>query len=194
MVSGIVLIDEIEQHLHPRWQRQIIKLLRDQFPKVQFVATTHTPMCAVGTTDLDDAECELIKLEQQDCKVIAIEDLVPPRGQRADQVLTSLLFELPTSGDNLTLGKIARRNAIATAEAPTEREQDELARLRAELRTQFSSEESVFETAIKEQVRKALAEQRRADIDFEAADFEVLRTLRDMSTDEEDRAHGTGHS
>ncbi len=40
---GLVLIDEIDLHLHPKWQRQIIKALKDIFPKNQFFATTHSP-------------------------------------------------------------------------------------------------------------------------------------------------------
>lgn len=43
---GIVLIDEIEQHLHPRWQRNIIRLLKESFPNIQFIATTHSPLVA----------------------------------------------------------------------------------------------------------------------------------------------------
>lgn len=41
--EGIVLIDEIDQHLHPRWQRNIISSLMSIFPKVQFIVTTHSP-------------------------------------------------------------------------------------------------------------------------------------------------------
>ncbi len=41
--AGIVLIDEIELHLHPGWQRSIIPTLRRAFPKLQFIATTHSP-------------------------------------------------------------------------------------------------------------------------------------------------------
>ena len=41
---GIVLIDEIDLHLHPRWQRVIIPKLREYFPKIQFVVTTHSPI------------------------------------------------------------------------------------------------------------------------------------------------------
>jgi predicted ATP-binding protein involved in virulence len=41
--EGVVLIDELDLHLHPEWQRKIIKALRDTFPKVQFIATTHSP-------------------------------------------------------------------------------------------------------------------------------------------------------
>ncbi|MCF6311505.1 MAG: AAA family ATPase [Verrucomicrobiales bacterium] len=40
---GIVLIDEIEMHLHPSWQQQIIGQLQEAFPKIQFICTTHSP-------------------------------------------------------------------------------------------------------------------------------------------------------
>jgi predicted ATP-binding protein involved in virulence len=42
-ISGIVLIDEIDLHLHPKWQKRILKDLMDIFPKVQFIVSTHAP-------------------------------------------------------------------------------------------------------------------------------------------------------
>ena len=41
--SGIVLIDEIETHLHPEWQREVIPALTATFPNIQFFITTHSP-------------------------------------------------------------------------------------------------------------------------------------------------------
>lgn len=41
--SGIVLIDEIDLHLHPKWQRRVVQDLQKAFPKLQFIATTHSP-------------------------------------------------------------------------------------------------------------------------------------------------------
>lgn len=41
--NGIILIDEIEMHLHPSWQRRISKILVDTFPNCQFIITTHSP-------------------------------------------------------------------------------------------------------------------------------------------------------
>lgn len=40
---GIILIDEIDLHLHPKWQRHIISDLKRTFPKIQFIVTTHSP-------------------------------------------------------------------------------------------------------------------------------------------------------
>jgi predicted ATP-binding protein involved in virulence len=40
---GIVLVDELDLHLHPHWQRHVIEDLRRTFPQIQFIATTHSP-------------------------------------------------------------------------------------------------------------------------------------------------------
>jgi predicted ATP-binding protein involved in virulence len=42
-IEGVVLIDEIDLHLHPRWQRIVLDGLRKIFPRLQFVVTTHSP-------------------------------------------------------------------------------------------------------------------------------------------------------
>ncbi|MEO0040700.1 MAG: hypothetical protein RL329_148, partial [Bacteroidota bacterium] len=42
--TGIVTIDEIDLHLHPKWQQQVVSKLKNAFPKVQFVITTHSPI------------------------------------------------------------------------------------------------------------------------------------------------------
>lgn len=42
-VEGVVLIDELDLHLHPRWQRVALPRLREAFPKLQFVVATHSP-------------------------------------------------------------------------------------------------------------------------------------------------------
>ena len=41
--DGIILIDEVEIHLHPEWQEKIISILRETFPCAQFIVTTHSP-------------------------------------------------------------------------------------------------------------------------------------------------------
>jgi len=42
-IEGVVIVDEIDLHLHPRWQRIVLDGLRRAFPKVQFIVTTHSP-------------------------------------------------------------------------------------------------------------------------------------------------------
>lgn len=41
--QGVVLVDELDLHIHPRWQRSLIEDLRRAFPKIQFICTTHSP-------------------------------------------------------------------------------------------------------------------------------------------------------
>lgn len=50
-LKGIVLVDEIDQHLHPKWQRVIIGKLRKLFPNVQFIFTTHSPTIIQGASE-----------------------------------------------------------------------------------------------------------------------------------------------
>lgn len=47
---GIVLIDEIELHLHPKWQQEVVMELRNTFPNIQFILTTHSPQ-VLSTVD-----------------------------------------------------------------------------------------------------------------------------------------------
>ena len=94
-LSGICIIDELEQHLHPRWQRRIVKILAEQFPNVQFICSTHTPICALGLGDLE-GDSWLFKTPNpdgyRDIKRYNLrEDL---KGYRADQILTSGIFDL----------------------------------------------------------------------------------------------------
>lgn len=48
--TGVVLIDEIELHMHPSWQRRVLKVLADTFPNIQFIVTTHSPQ-VLGEAD-----------------------------------------------------------------------------------------------------------------------------------------------
>ncbi len=50
-LKGVVLIDEIDLHLHPKWQRTVVKKLRSIFPNVQFIFTTHSPTIVQGASD-----------------------------------------------------------------------------------------------------------------------------------------------
>lgn len=51
--EGVVLIDEIDMHLHPHWQQVMIGQLREAFPKIQFIVTTHSPQVLTSV----DASC-----------------------------------------------------------------------------------------------------------------------------------------
>ena len=94
-ISGIFIIDEIEQHLHPKWQRKIIKILSEQLPNVQFIGSTHAPICVLGLQDLEN-ESLLVKVSYQNSHSEAVSFNMKEayRGYRIDQILTSNIFEL----------------------------------------------------------------------------------------------------
>jgi predicted ATP-binding protein involved in virulence len=58
---GVVLIDEIDLHLHPKWQRRVVNDLKRAFPGVQFIATSHSPFIVQSLKSME----ELIKLDGQ---------------------------------------------------------------------------------------------------------------------------------
>ena len=41
--TGVVLIDELELHMHTSWQRKVLGVLKETFPNIQFIITTHSP-------------------------------------------------------------------------------------------------------------------------------------------------------
>ncbi len=51
MMKGVVIIDEIEQHLHPKWQSKILPSLEKNFPQVQFIVATHSPLVVSSSED-----------------------------------------------------------------------------------------------------------------------------------------------
>ena len=51
LTTGVILIDEIDLHLHPEWQKKVINDLRNAFPNIQFIVTTHAPLVIGSLTD-----------------------------------------------------------------------------------------------------------------------------------------------
>jgi len=89
---ALVLVDEIDAHMHPDWQRKIVPLIKSLFPNLQVFATTHSPLI-IGSMENN----EIYHLRRSD-KMVSVERLgFSPKGWRADQILTSSGFELPTT-------------------------------------------------------------------------------------------------
>jgi energy-coupling factor transporter ATP-binding protein EcfA2 len=90
----VVLIDEIDLHLHPRWQTEVITKLRDMFPMTTFVATTHNPLTLHGT---QPGEVHVIRAGDDGKLEIVQKDL--PLGIRTDELLTGEWFGLSSTLD-----------------------------------------------------------------------------------------------
>lgn len=92
---GLVLIDEIETHLHPRWKLRVVSALRASMPNVQFIATTHDPLCLRG---MRGKEVQVFVRDDAH-KIEVLKGLPDVRGLRADQLLTSDYFGLSSTAD-----------------------------------------------------------------------------------------------
>jgi hypothetical protein len=89
---AVVLVDEIDLHLHPKWQRRIIGYLTERFPNTQFIITSHSPLVVQAAPDAN-----LALLKREGDHVVIENDPETIRGWRVDQILTSDLFGLPTA-------------------------------------------------------------------------------------------------
>lgn len=112
---GVVLVDEIETHLHPRWKMQVMRALRRALPNVQFIVTTHDPLCLRG---MEDGEVVVLQ-RNADGEIALLENLPSLKGMRAEQLLTSDYFGLSSTIDPEMELEVARF-AAAVAERPDE--------------------------------------------------------------------------
>jgi len=89
---AVVLVDEVDLHLHPRWQRQLMVHLTERFPNTQFIVTAHSPLVVQAAENQN-----LALLRREGDHVVIDNDIDHIRGWRIDQVLTSDLFGLETA-------------------------------------------------------------------------------------------------
>ncbi|MFK2890816.1 AAA family ATPase [Dyella flagellata] len=93
--EGVVLIDEIESHLHPRWKMRVVGALRKALPRVQFIFTTHDPLCLRG---MKHGEV-VVMYRDQEGELHALAELPDVSKLRVDQLLTSEFFGLSSAID-----------------------------------------------------------------------------------------------
>ena len=164
--GAFVLIDELDAHLHPAWQRLLPSLTRKHFPQVQYLATSHSPLVASGLQmgELFVATREPRKRPdgtEQLVATIAVAD-IDPQGLRADQILTSPLFGLMTSRSPEHHRDVDRYSELYVKKHRTADEEAELAGLRGTLANAYRDGETVAEreadTSAEGEIAAALAE------------------------------------
>ena len=124
--EGVVLIDELDIHLHPRWQRLIAGWLREQFPNLQFFVATHSPFVAASAGD--DALTLRLTLEDGVTKVEKVET---PVALSVDRILQSEAFGQLSPYSPSTQKDIDRYDALARKQKLSPDEKKEFTQLRA---------------------------------------------------------------
>jgi energy-coupling factor transporter ATP-binding protein EcfA2 len=176
--EGIVLIDEIGAHLHPRWQMRVVSTLRTTFPRVQFIATTHDPLCLRG---LEDGE--VVVLHKLDGRLIVEQEGLPSvKALSVDQLLTSEHFGLFSTLDPQVEEEFERYYELLAAPELDLVEQSDLSLLRERLAEKRQLGQTRRERLALEAVDQHLAQERRAE---SASDLRVLpeaarRSVREL--------------
>jgi uncharacterized protein (TIGR02646 family) len=93
--EGLVIIDELDAHLHPTWKLIIVNQLKKVFPYMQFIVTSHDPLCLRGLSHEEILVMQKVGKE----KVRKLDYYPDPKGMRIDQILTSSMFGLNSTLD-----------------------------------------------------------------------------------------------
>jgi ABC-type cobalamin/Fe3+-siderophores transport system ATPase subunit len=164
---GVVLLDEIDLHLHPRWQRSVVETIRKTFPNLQFIVTTHSPFIVQDMRPED----KIIILErengEENAPVVARHEPGAVHDWTADQILSSF-FGLPQGTRGEEAQKAYRRyERLLDAQAAgtlTAKQRTEMQRLKERLDAaplgDTSDEQELFAAA--DTVLDALRRRRKA--------------------------------
>lgn len=128
MVEGIVLIDEVDAHLHPSWQRTIGFMLQKVFPNIQFIVSTHSPFVVQAASN---GGLFVLRAAPDGNSVRVVQPVKSVRGWRAEAILTSELFGLEETVDTETEEILREYHRLSTKRSFGQLSSDEQTRLDA---------------------------------------------------------------
>ena len=137
---AILLIDEIENNLHPTWQRRVIPALLNHFPGLQIFATTHSPFVVAG---LRMGQVHMLKRDANGVVSVSTneQDIV---GWTTDEILRTFMgVDEPT--DQLTVDRLNRLRELRGKEGLSEDETEEMSTLRRQVNEDFISSSTPLE-------------------------------------------------
>jgi predicted ATP-binding protein involved in virulence len=125
---AVVLVDEIDLHLHPKWQRTLMSYLSERFPNTQFIATAHSPLVVQAASDAN-----VVLLRREGDHVVIDNDVKDIHGWRVDQILTSDLFGLESARPPQLDPLLAERTKILSKSRLTKKDKARLEEIEAEI-------------------------------------------------------------
>ena len=137
---AVLLIDEVENHLHPTWQRRVIPALRKHFPGLQVFATTHSPFVVAG---LRAGQVHMLKRDSEGVVTASANerDII---GWTTDEILRTFMgIDEPT--DQLTVDRAMRLRELRGKETLNDDEEEELSALRRQVNEDFTSSNTPME-------------------------------------------------
>jgi predicted ATP-binding protein involved in virulence len=125
---AVVLVDEIDLHLHPRWQRTLMGYLSERFPNTQFIATAHSPLVVQAAQDAN-----IVLLRREGDHVVIENNVEAVRNWRVDQILTSDLFGLESARPPETEKLLEEKTKILSKARLTKKDRERLKELEEEI-------------------------------------------------------------
>ena len=153
---AVVLIDEFDLHMHPKWQRTAMAALSKEFPNTQFIVTAHSPL-AVQAADNEHAKIIVLKRRLRDDgleEAYVADHPEEAAGWRVDQILESLYGVSPESPrvEELTKERVRLRQKEKLKAA----EKHRLAKVEAELEHLTPPDEAQASKDLLAELKKAL--------------------------------------
>jgi len=158
--EGIVLLDELGAHLHPAWKMKIVGSVRKALPGVQFITSTHDPLCLRG---LSAGEVVVMQRDEND-RVHALTGLPSPDDFRVDQLLTSDFFGLDSTIDAETDALFDEYYALLALPEPDAAQAQRLAMLQDQLKDRRYMGTTLRESLMYEAVDRIVARHKVAPV------------------------------
>lgn len=150
---GIIMIDELDIHLHPSWQKHIVDDLQSAFPKIQFVVTTHSPFIVQSLKDE-----ELINLEENEDTEIGLTD--DPQNYSLEEVVEGEMgVDGKRSEEFQKMMKLAEQYKLLVRQGKSSTTNEETALVKKqldELEEQYSSDTAFVATLRMERISEGL--------------------------------------
>jgi len=139
---GLLLIDEIDLHLHPKWQRKLLEFISNKLPNFQVIAATHSPLTA---QQADEGELYALKRDTKTCKISIIPFIGLPKALLVNQLLMTPIFGLETD-ESLEVEKTKKAYDEFKSQEDnlTENQQEEFKVVKKDLNKLYHSEISRF--------------------------------------------------
>ena len=191
---GVVLIDELDTHLHPRWKMRIAQRLRRAMPNVQFLTSTHDPLCLRGFRD-----GEVVVLRRiADAGVEQVKDLPNVQGLSVQQLLTSEFFGLYSAEDPELDEDVAEYTTLLAKQSRSADEEAELTRHRVQASERLLLGSTPVEQLLQEALgtylmdRRGASEARSKHLRQEAV-RKAVEVWQSIDTSAPDDSNGDGH-
>lgn len=162
---ALVLLDEIDAHMHPSWQQALVERLCKAFPAVQFIASTHSPLIAGSLP-----RASILRFWREEGRVLAERPPESYKGWRVDQILVSL-FGLQSGRESETQRLLLKYTEMAARDDLNQDEEKDLQEIATTLKVRMPS------PGEREEVRKT----------FDLMQATMREHLRTMDREERER-------